>query len=96
MEQYNVTGMSCAACAARVEKAVKSVEGVKSCAVSLLTNSMGIEGNASPDEIVKAVEKAGYGASLKKSSGNEKSHGGTQAYEDELKDTETPKMKRGL
>ena len=96
MEQYNVTGMSCAACATRVEKAVKSVEGVKSCAVSLLTNSMGIEGNASPDEIVKAVEKAGYGASLKKSSGNEKSHGGAQAYEDELKDTETPKMKKRL
>lgn len=96
MEQYNVTGMSCAACATRVEKAVKSVEGVKSCAVSLLTNSMGIEGNASPDEIVKAVEKAGYGASLKKSSGNEKSHGGRQAYEDELKDTETSKMKKRL
>lgn len=96
MEQYNVTGMSCAACVARVEKAVNSVEGVKSCAVSLLTNSMGIEGNASPDEIVKAVEKAGYGASLKKTSGNEKSHGGAQAYEDELKDTETPKMKKRL
>ena len=96
MEQYNVTGMSCAACVARVEKAVNSVEGVKSCAVSLLTNSMGIEGNASPDEIVKAVEKAGYGASLKKPSGNEKSHGGRQAYEDELKDTETPKMKKRL
>lgn len=96
MEKYIVTGMSCAACVARVEKAVNSVEGVKSCAVSLLTNSMGIEGNASPDEIVKAVEKAGYGASLKKSSGNEKSHGGRQAYEDELKDTETPKMKKRL
>ena len=96
MEQYNVTGMSCAACVARVEKAVNSVEGVKSCAVSLLTNSMGIEGNASPDEIVKAVEKAGYGARLKKSSGNEKSHGGRQAYEDELEDTETPKMKKRL
>ena len=96
MEQYNVTGMSCAACVARVEQAVNSVDGVKSCAVSLLTNSMGIEGNASPDEIVKAVEKAGYGASLKKSSGNEKSHGGRQAYEDELKDTETSKMKKRL
>ena len=96
MEQYNVTGMSCAACVARVEKAVNSVEGVKSCAVSLLTNSMSVEGNASPDEIVKAVEKAGYGASLKKSSGNEKSHGGRQAYEDELKDTETSKMKKRL
>ena len=65
MEQYNVTGMSCAACAARVEKAVGSIEGVKSCAVSLLTNSMGIEGTASPEEIIKAVENAGYGASKK-------------------------------
>ena len=62
MEQYNVTGMSCAACVARVEKAVNSVEGVKSCAVNLLTNSMGVEGTASSSEIIKAVEKAGYGA----------------------------------
>ncbi|MBO4339257.1 MAG: heavy metal translocating P-type ATPase [Clostridia bacterium] len=65
MEQYNVTGMSCAACSARVEKAVKSVDGVTSCSVSLLTNSMGVEGNASPEKIIQAVKKAGYGASLK-------------------------------
>ena len=65
LEQYNVTGMSCAACQARVEKAVSKVDGVTSCAVSLLTNSMGVEGSASPDAIIKAVEKAGYGASLK-------------------------------
>ena len=65
MEQYNVTGMSCAACSTRVEKAVSAVPGVTSCAVSLLTNSMGVEGSASPAEIIKAVEDAGYGASLK-------------------------------
>ena len=62
MEQYNVTGMSCAACSARVEKAVKKVPGVTSCSVSLLTNSMGVEGTASPADIVKAVVDAGYGA----------------------------------
>lgn len=65
MEQYNVTGMSCAACQARVEKAVSKVPGVESCAVSLLTNSMGVEGTATPDVIIKAVEAAGYGASVK-------------------------------
>ena len=65
MEQYNVTGMSCAACSARVEKAVSAVPGVKSCAVSLLTNSMGVEGTASEKDIIKAVENAGYGASKK-------------------------------
>ncbi len=63
MEQYNVTGMSCAACSTRVEKAVSSVPGVTGCAVSLLTNSMGVEGTASAEDIIKAVEKAGYGAS---------------------------------
>ena len=62
MEQYTVTGMSCAACAARVEKAVSKVEGVTSCSVSLLTNSMGVDGSASPEAIIKAVEDAGYGA----------------------------------
>lgn len=67
MEQYNVTGMSCAACQVRVEKAVNALPGVKSCAVSLLTNSMGVEGDVSSAEIIKAVENAGYGASLKKS-----------------------------
>ena len=75
MEQYNVTGMSCAACQARVEKAVSQVPGVSSCAVSLLTNSMGVEGTASSADIIKAVEKAGYGASLK---GNEKKSAGAQ------------------
>lgn len=63
MEQYNVTGMSCAACSARVEKAVNAVPGVTSCSVSLLTNSMGVEGTASAAAIVKAVQDAGYGAS---------------------------------
>ena len=65
MEQYNVTGMSCAACSARVEKAVSKVPGVTACSVSLLTNSMGVEGTASPQEIIHAVESAGYGASTK-------------------------------
>lgn len=95
MEQYNVTGMSCAACQARVEKAVSAIDGVESCAVSLLTNSMGVEGSASSEEIIKAVEAAGYGASLKKSS---KAVGGNAALEaeDSLKDTETPKLKKRL
>ena len=96
MEQYNVTGMSCAACSARVEKAVSKVPGVTSCSVSLLTNSMGVEGTAAPADIIAAVENAGYGASEK---GAEK-NGGTQSAAmsaaDSLKDTETPKMKRRL
>ena len=66
MEQYNVTGMSCAACSARVEKAVNAVPGVTSCSVSLLTNSMGVEGTAEDAAIIRAVEQAGYGASPKK------------------------------
>ena len=65
MKQYNVTGMSCAACSARVEKAVSKVSGVTACSVSLLTNSMGVEGNAAPQAVIAAVEQAGYGASLK-------------------------------
>ena len=65
MQQFTVTGMHCAACSASVEKAVKKVPGVESCAVSLLTNSMGIEGTAAPDAIIQAVQNAGYGASLK-------------------------------
>lgn len=92
MEQYNVTGMSCAACVARVEKAVNSVAGVTGCAVSLLTNSMGVEGTASSQDIIKAVTDAGYGASLKKSAGKN-SH---PNYNDDLTDTETPKMKKRL
>ena len=95
MEQYNVTGMSCAACQTRVEKAVSAVPGVKSCAVSLLTNSLGVEGTASAEEIVKAVENAGYGASLKNSS-SKSNNGKTKNDSDSLKDTETPKMKRRL
>lgn len=90
MTQYNVTGMSCAACSARVEKAVNSVDGVTSCAVSLLTNSMGVEGTASPDEIIKAVTAAGYGASLKDGTKKETTNS------DELKDTETPKLIKRL
>ena len=65
MKQYNVTGMNCAACSARVERAVSAVSGVTSCSVNLLTNSMGVEGEASEQDIIAAVEKAGYGASLK-------------------------------
>ena len=65
MKQYNVTGMSCAACSARVEKAVGKVPGVTSCSVSLLTNSMGVEGSATDQQIITAVEEAGYGASVK-------------------------------
>ena len=72
MEQYNVTGMSCAACSSRVEKAVSKVPGVSTCSVSLLTNSMGVEGSASPDSIIAAVEAAGYGASLKGASDTKK------------------------
>ena len=69
MKQYTVTGMSCAACSARVEKAVSKVPGVTSCSVSLLTNSMGVEGTAAPQEIIRAVENAGYGAAEKKRGG---------------------------
>lgn len=94
MEQYNVTGMSCAACQVRVEKAVNALPGVKSCAVSLLTNSMGVEGDVSASEIIKAVENAGYGASLKKNGAGVKSS--SVDYEDELLDRETPKMKKRL
>ncbi len=91
MEQYQVTGMSCAACSARVEKAVSSVEGVTSCSVSLLTNSMGVEGTANSSAIIKAVEDAGYGAKKK----------GTQTQssfsdEDLLKDRETPVLRKRL
>ncbi len=92
MEQYNVTGMSCAACQTRVEKAVSAVPGVNSCAVSLLTNSMGVEGTASPELIIKAVEEAGYGANLKQSG----SKTSKPDYSESLKDTETPKMKKRL
>ena len=98
MEQYLVTGMSCAACQARVEKAVSAVPGVTSCSVSLLTNSMGVEGTASPEEVVKAVENAGYGASPKEQT-QQKSASLTAkiaAEEDALKDRETPVLRRRL
>ena len=91
MEQYAVTGMSCAACSARVEKAVTKVPGVTGCAVSLLTNSMGVEGTASPAAIIKAVEEAGYGASLKGGA-----RAAASAAEDALEDRETPALKRRL
>ena len=92
MEQFNVTGMSCAACSARVEKAVSKVDGVSSCSVSLLTNSMGVEGTAKADDIIKAVEDAGYGASLK----NDREKSAKSVDSDALKDTETPKIKKRL
>ena len=94
MEQYNVTGMSCAACSARVEKAVKKVPGVTSCSVSLLTNSMGVEGTASPAAILSAVQEAGYGASPKNASVSKASD--ASADLDALADHETPKLKRRL
>ena len=93
MEQYTVTGMSCAACSTRVEKAVSKVPGVTSCSVSLLNNSMGVEGTASADSIVAAVTEAGYGASLK---GAEAESRSASADEDALKDRETPVLKRRL
>ena len=94
MEQYNVTGMSCAACSARVEKAVKKVPGVTGCSVSLLTNSMGVEGTASPAAILSAVQEAGYGASPKNASASKASD--ASADLDALADHETPKLKRRL
>ena len=103
MEQYTVTGMSCAACQARVEKAVSRVPGVTSCSVSLLTNSMGVEGDAAPAAVIQAVENAGYGASLKAAEADETKQGmpgslqaKIAAEEDALKDRETPKLRRRL
>ena len=98
MEQYTVTGMSCAACQARVEKAVNALPGVTACSVSLLTNSMGVEGDVSPAQVIEAVTNAGYGAEVK---GAAKESAGSltakiAAEEDALKDRETPKMKKKL
>ena len=92
MKQYNVTGMSCAACSARVEKAVSKLDGVSSCSVSLLTNSMGVEGEVSPEEVIAAVESAGYGATLK---GSERKAESSEKA-DNLKDTETPALLKRL
>ena len=91
MEQYTITGMSCAACAARVEKAVNGVDGVDACSVSLLTNSMGVEGTADPAAIIAAVEKAGYGAAQKRAASPD-----APKADDPLRDTETPKLLRRL
>lgn len=90
MKQFDVGGMSCAACSARVEKAVSSLDGVSSCSVSLLTNSMGVEGTADPAEIIRAVENAGYTAAEK---GSKKSETNSA---DNLKDTESPKILKRL
>ena len=98
MEQYIVSGMTCAACQNRVEKAVSKVEGVESCSVSLLTNSMGVEGTASPQDIIRAVEEAGYGAELKMAQASEGSGFSARLAADEeaLRDKETPLLKRRL
>lgn len=97
MTQYNVTGMSCAACSARVEKAVSKLEGVASCSVSLLTNTMGVEGTASAQEIISAVEAAGYGAAEKSAAPRAASAGpSAAAAEDALMDKETPMLKQRL
>lgn len=93
MKQYIVTGMSCAACSARVEKAVSALPGVNGCSVSLLTNTMGVDGNAAPEEVIRAVEQVGYGASLKEAEGK----GDCAASEEEqLRDQETPLLKKRL
>ena len=94
MEQYTVTGMSCAACTARVEKAVSGVKGVTSCSVSLLTNSMGVEGTAGAEEIIAAVRNAGYDAAIKKRNTEKNTHPSSDA--DALKDRETPVLKKRL
>ena len=98
MTQYNVKGMSCSACSARVEKAISKVSGVTNCTVSLLTNSMAVEGTASPENIISAVKAAGYKASLKRGQDKqaENAKGGSNAAEDTLSDTETPQLKKRL
>ena len=96
MEQYEVTGMSCAACSARVEKAGSKLPGVSACSVSLLTNSMGVEGTATEQEIVAAVEAAGYGARPKNAAAKGKTAQPAAADSDILKDRETPALKRRL
>ena len=93
MKQYSVTGMSCAACSARVEKAVSQVPGVQSCSVSLLTNSMGVEGTAKESDIIRAVEEAGYGAASKDSAAQKQS---VSMDEKALEDKETPRLKKRL
>lgn len=96
MEQYDITGMSCAACSARVEKAVSAVPGVTACSVSLLTNSMGVEGDASEETVMAAVENAGYGARPRRRGREDAREGSVDEYEGMLKDRETPVMKQRL
>ncbi|MDE6720247.1 MAG: cation transporter, partial [Treponemataceae bacterium] len=100
MQQYSVTGMSCAACAARIEKAVSKIQGVKSCSVSLLTNSLAVEGAASSQEIIEAVKNAGYCASEKSAKASSRSNSNSAdsiaEQEDSLADTETPRLRRRL
>ena len=96
MKQYLVTGMSCAACANRVEKAVSKVEGVVSCSVSLLTNSMGVEGTAPDNDIIKAVVDAGYGASVKENAVKSEAKANSESEEETLADKETPVLVRRL
>ena len=97
MEKYIVEGMTCASCQARVEKAVSKVDGVQSCAVSLLTNSMGVEGSADPNAVIKAVENAGYSAKLQSETITEKADTASVSAEEEaLQDRETPKLKKRL
>ena len=100
MKKYEITGMSRAACQARVEKAVSNLEGVESCSVSLLTNSMGVTGSASDDDIIEAVEKAGYGASVFGTSNtvgsDSKTNSNNAALEEALKDKESPILARRL
>ena len=92
--RYQVTGMSCAACSARVEKAVGAVDGVQSCTVSLLTNSMAVEGDVQPEAVIKAVTDAGYGAALADSAGRQ--NAAAPPDPDSLADTETPRLLRRL
>ena len=98
MQHYSVTGMSCAACSSRVEKAVSKVSGVTECSVSLLTNSMSVEGTASPEEVIRAVENAGYGAKIKGAGAGTAGQSAAPSWADDeaLKDHETPKLRKRL
>ena len=96
MDRYNVTGMSCAACSARVEKAVSKVEGVKACSVNLLTNSMTVEGTAAAAEIIEAVEKAGYGARAVGQNGQSAGNSAQSGQNGQIEDKQTPKLVRRL
>ncbi|MDO4438270.1 MAG: heavy metal translocating P-type ATPase [Eubacteriales bacterium] len=96
MKKYNITGMSCAACSSRIEKVVSALDNVESCSVSLLTNSMGVEGDVDADTVIEAVKKAGYGASLKENARGDRKKSSAKEYEEALEDRETPILKRRL